>query len=119
MAFESRKATETESKAPAYETELKAIVYGLAKRRPLLIGKKATVESAHATLAGMMTQKQVTLRLGYWPDKLAEFLEIRHIPGRLRSVSDAISGRPVLAKREEPESETEQGRRPQPEVGAP
>lgn len=84
VAFVSRKTTEAESKAPAYETELKAIVYALAKWRPLLLGKKVTVESDHATLAKMMTLKQVTPRLGHWLDKLAEFdLVVKHIPGDL------------------------------------
>lgn len=92
VAFGSRKTTEAESKAPAYEMESKAIVYALAKWRPLLLGKKVTVESDHATLARMMTQKQVTPRLGYWLDKLVEFdREVKHIPGKLNNVADAIS----------------------------
>lgn len=60
MASESQKTAEAESKAtPAYERELKAIVFALAEWRPPLLGTEVTADSDHATLARMMTQKQV------------------------------------------------------------
>lgn len=66
-----------------------------------------TAESDHATLAKMMTQKQVTPRLGHWLDKLAEFdLVAKHIPGRVNNVADAISRRRDLVKEGDPK-ETE------------
>lgn len=98
VAFESRKTRDAEQKPPDYEAELKAIVYALAKWRPLLLGRKVKVQTDHATLARIFKQRQVSPRLGYWLDKLAEYeLRIEHVPGKENQVADAISRRPDFA----------------------
>ncbi|PHJ15504.1 reverse transcriptase, partial [Cystoisospora suis] len=57
--------------------------------------RKVTVETDHATLGRMLVQKEVSTRLGYWLDKLAEFnLNVIYKPGRQNVVADAISRRP-------------------------
>ncbi|PHJ18468.1 reverse transcriptase, partial [Cystoisospora suis] len=81
----------------AYESELLAIVYALTKWKSFIGGKPVTVETDHATLSRMLTQKHVTSRLGYWLDKLADFnIKIVYKPGKQNVVADAISRRPDL-----------------------
>ncbi|PHJ16638.1 disease resistance protein, partial [Cystoisospora suis] len=80
---------------PAYESELLAIVYALTKWKSFIGNKQVTVETDHATLSRMLTQKKVTPRLGYWIDKLADFnLKVVYKPGNQNVVADAISRRP-------------------------
>ncbi|PHJ18031.1 retrotransposon ty3-gypsy subclass, partial [Cystoisospora suis] len=73
IAFESKKLGEREQFIPAYESELLAIVYALMKWKQLIGTKKVRIETDHATLGRMLTQKSVTPRLGYWLDKPADF----------------------------------------------
>ncbi|PHJ19682.1 retrotransposon nucleocapsid protein [Cystoisospora suis] len=83
IAFESKKMGTRDKFLPAYESELLAIVYALTKWKSFIGSKLVTVETDHATLSRMLTQKQVTSRLGYWLDKLAEFnIKIVYKPGK-------------------------------------
>ncbi|PHJ21818.1 retrovirus-related pol polyprotein from transposon, partial [Cystoisospora suis] len=82
---------------PAYESELLAIVYALTKWKSFIGTKPVTVETDHATLSRMLSQKKVTPRLGYRVDKLADFnLKVVYKPGKQNLVADAISRRPDL-----------------------
>ncbi|PHJ24296.1 retrotransposon ty3-gypsy subclass, partial [Cystoisospora suis] len=75
IAFESKKLGKREQFIPAYESELLplAIVYALMKWKQLIGTKKVRIETDHATSGKMLTQKNVTPRLGCWLDKLADF----------------------------------------------
>ncbi|PHJ16926.1 transposon ty3-i gag-pol [Cystoisospora suis] len=54
-----------------------------------------TIETDHATLSRMLTQKKVTARLGYWLDKLADSnFRVVYKPGKPNSVADALSRQP-------------------------
>ena len=97
VAFESKKMGPREQFLPAYESELLAIVYALTKWKQVIGTRPVTVETDHATLGRMLTQKQVTTRLGYWLDKLADFnLKVVYKPGKNNVVADAISRRQDL-----------------------
>ncbi|PHJ16740.1 retrotransposon ty3-gypsy subclass [Cystoisospora suis] len=94
-AFESRKLGPRKQFIPAYKSELLAIVYALMKWKQLIGTKKVRIETDHATLGRMLTQKNVTPRLGYWLDKLANFnIEVVYKPGNQNVVPDALSRRP-------------------------
>ncbi|PHJ15450.1 dna rna polymerase, partial [Cystoisospora suis] len=61
----------------------------------LISTKKLRIETDHATLGRMLTQKNVMPRLGYWLDKLADFdIEVVYKPGKQNVVADALSRRP-------------------------
>ncbi|PHJ14910.1 retrotransposon ty3-gypsy subclass, partial [Cystoisospora suis] len=96
IAFESKMGARDKF-LPAYEIELLAIVFALTKWKSFIGSKLVTVETDHATLSRMLTQKQVTTRLGYWLDKLADF-DVKEVykPGKQNVVADAISRRPDL-----------------------
>ncbi|PHJ19523.1 retrotransposon ty3-gypsy subclass [Cystoisospora suis] len=95
IAFESKKLGVREQFIPAYESELLAIVYALMKWKQLIGTKKVRIETDHATLGRMLTQKNVTPRLGYWLDKLADFdIEVVYKPRKQNVVADALSRRP-------------------------
>ncbi|PHJ17658.1 retrotransposon ty3-gypsy subclass, partial [Cystoisospora suis] len=72
IAFESKTLGPGEQFIPAYESDLLAIVYALMKWKKLIGTKKVRIETDHATLGRMLTQKNVTPRLGYWLAKLAD-----------------------------------------------
>ncbi|PHJ21885.1 retrotransposon ty3-gypsy subclass, partial [Cystoisospora suis] len=94
VAFESRKLSGREQYMPAYEGELLAIVHALLKWRPFIGSKAVTIETDHATLGRILKQKNVTTRLGYWLDKLADFnINVVYKPGKQNVVADAISRR--------------------------
>ncbi|PHJ18538.1 transposon ty3-g gag-pol polyprotein, partial [Cystoisospora suis] len=79
---------------PAYESELLAIVHALLKWKSFIDTKPVVVETDHATLSRILQQKQVTSRLGYLLDKLADFdINIVYKPGKQNVVVDAISRR--------------------------
>ncbi|PHJ22782.1 transposon tf2-1 polyprotein [Cystoisospora suis] len=95
VAFESKKSGEREKLMPAYESELRAIVHALTKWKQFIGSKPVTIETDHATLSRLLKQKQVTTKLGYWLDKLADFnLNVVYKPGKQNVVADAISRRP-------------------------
>ncbi|PHJ24915.1 retrotransposon ty3-gypsy subclass [Cystoisospora suis] len=95
IAFESRKKLGREIHYPAYESELLAIVYALTKWKHFIGTRLVTIETDHATLSRMLTQKKVTSRLGYWLDKLADFnFQVLYKPGKQNLVADALSRRP-------------------------
>lgn len=95
VAFEPRKMSPRDQFLPAYESELLAIVYALTKWKSFIGNKPVVVETDHATLSRMLTQKRVTPRLGYWIDKLADFnLKVVYKPGKQNVIADAISRRP-------------------------
>ncbi|PHJ17201.1 retroelement pol polyprotein, partial [Cystoisospora suis] len=67
-----------------------AIVYALTKWKHFIGSKLVTIETDHATLSRMLTQKKVTTRLGYWLDKLADFnFRVVYKPGKQNTVADA------------------------------
>ncbi|PHJ15615.1 retrotransposon ty3-gypsy subclass, partial [Cystoisospora suis] len=94
VAFESRKMGARAKYMPAYEGELLAIVHALLKWKPFIGTKPVVAETDHATLSRILQQKQVTSRLGYWLDKLADFnIKVVYRPGKHNVVADAISRR--------------------------
>ncbi|PHJ18926.1 retrotransposon ty3-gypsy subclass [Cystoisospora suis] len=95
IAFESKKLGVREQFIPAYESELLSIVYALMKWKQLMGTKKVRVKTDHAPLGKMLTQNNVTPRLGYWLEKLADFdIEVVYKPGKQNAVADALSRRP-------------------------
>ncbi|PHJ16338.1 retrotransposon ty3-gypsy subclass [Cystoisospora suis] len=91
-AFEPPKLGPREQGLPAYDAELLAVVHALMKWKHFIGDRKVTVETDHATLGSMLVQKEVSPRLGYCLDKLAEFnLNVVYKPCRQNIVADAIS----------------------------
>ncbi|PHJ20548.1 retrotransposon ty3-gypsy subclass [Cystoisospora suis] len=94
IAFESNKLGPRGQFTPSYESELLAIIYALMKRQQLIGTKKLRIETDHATLGRILTQKNVTPRLGYWLDKLPDFdMEEVYKPGKQNVVAEALSRR--------------------------
>lgn len=78
----------------AYESELRAIVRAVSKRKLLIGNQPVTVKTDHATLSRISRQNQVT-RLCYWFHKSADFdLSVVYKPGTQNVVADAISRHP-------------------------
>ncbi|PHJ20549.1 retrotransposon nucleocapsid related [Cystoisospora suis] len=92
IAFESKKLGPREQFTPAYESEPLAVIYALMKWKQLIGTKKVRTETDHATLGRILRQKNVTPRLGYWLDRLADFdIEVVYKPGKQNVVADALS----------------------------
>ncbi|PHJ22733.1 retrotransposon nucleocapsid protein [Cystoisospora suis] len=91
-----------------------ALVYAVVKWKHFIGTRSVTIETDHATLSRMLTQKKVTTRLGYWLDKLADFnFRVVYKSRKQNLVADALSRRPdymekvmLLAERQQEEDKS-------------
>lgn len=91
IQFDSRKLTRAESKWPIREKEALAIVWGLEKSRPYILGGRFHVRTDHSSLEWLFKAKSG--RLCRWAIRLAEFtpFEIVHRAGKKHCNVDALT----------------------------
>jgi transposase InsO family protein len=96
VAFTSSTLNETRRKYAAYDKEMFAILEALRVWRPYLAGKPFTIVTDHAPLQYLQSQATLSPRQARWLDRLSEYqFTIVYKPGRLNTVADALSRRPV------------------------
>lgn len=92
IAFHSRALKTSERNYPATKLELLAIIDGLKKFRPYLLGRRFQCLTDHKALTYMFTQKRSNAMLDTWLDLLLEFdMEVVHLSGPLNVLPDALS----------------------------
>ena len=94
IVFMSRALKPTESRYSAYELELLAIVYCLAKTRTYTLGQKIIVRSDHRPLKWIMTNPKAmsNSRLARWVIALMDYdIHIEHIKGKTNRIADMLS----------------------------
>lgn len=98
VLFDSRKLSKAEGKWPIREKEALAIIWGLQKCRPYILGSRFHVRTDHSSLEWLF--KAQSGRLGRWAVALAEYLpfDIVHRAGKHHCNADAFTR--VFAKSE-------------------
>lgn len=92
VCFESHKLNQAESNYPAHELEAYAIIYCFKQWRCYLEGSSTIVQTDHAALRFLKTQKNLSRRLTRWVEYLQQFeFEIRYKPGKENLAADALS----------------------------
>lgn len=92
ICFESHKLNSAEGNYPTHELEAYAIVYCFKQWRCYLEGSKTTVQTDHAALRFLMTQKNLSRRLTRWVEFLQQFdITICYKPGNENGAADALS----------------------------
>lgn len=92
VCYESHKLNLTEQNYPVHELEAYAIYYCFRQWRCYLEGSKVIVQTDHASLKYLMSQKHLSRRLARWMEYLQQFdLEIQYKPGRENVAADALS----------------------------
>ena len=100
IAYGSRYLNDTEKNYSIGEVELLAVVWGIAKFRFYLYGKKVYLYTDHQALEPLIKRnrcnKQYSARLTRWLDWLAHFdIAIQHIAGSNLKFTDYLSRNPV------------------------
>jgi hypothetical protein len=92
IACASRTLTSPESRYFTQELECLAVIFGLQKFRPYLLGRKFTLATDHQALLSVLTKKSPSSRITRWSLAMQEYdFTIVHVPGRLNFVSDTLS----------------------------
>jgi hypothetical protein len=94
LAFFSRPFAARHSKLAAYEQELIGLVQAVRHWRPYLWGRRFLVRTDHYSLKFLIDQRLSTAPQHQWLNKLFGFdIAVEYRPGRLNSVTDALSRR--------------------------
>ena len=102
IAFASRLLTKTEQSYHATEKECLAIVWALKKFEPYLDGQQFLLETDNRALTWLHSMKDASSKFMRWAMKIQDFQPtIRHRPGKLNVVADALSRAPVGDAEEE------------------
>ena len=102
IAFASRTLSKREILYSTIEKETLAILYACETFYPYLYGKHFILQSDHKPITYLRVNQHKNPRLGRWLMKLQEMdFEIKHVPGVLNKVADALSRAPL------PETRTE------------
>lgn len=92
ICFESHKLNAAEGNYPTHELEAYAIVYCFKQWRCYLEGTPTIVQTDHAALKFLKTQKNLSRRLTRWVEFLQQFeFEICYKPGKENIAADALS----------------------------
>ena len=96
VAYVSRRLKPAERIKSAYERELMALAYAVAKWRCYVEGKRTRVETDHATLRHYQTQPTMSRQQARFVTQLAEQdLDIAYVKGKKNQVADALSRMPA------------------------
>ena len=96
IAFASRTLSKKEILYSTIEKETLAILYACETFYPYLYGKHFILQSDHKPITYQRVNQHKNPRLGRWLMKLQEMdFEIKHVPGVLNKVADALSRAPL------------------------
>ena len=91
IQYLSHQLNETQRRWPIIEKEANAIVYGIQKFRPYLLGSKFTVMTDHKPLKHLFTSEMRNPRIQRWAIMLDEYgCDIEYISGSRNAVADAL-----------------------------
>jgi hypothetical protein len=92
LAFESRPLKGRDLHKPIYEKEMMAILHGLKKCRPYLIGRHFKVKTDHDSLKYFLEQRLSSEEEQKWVTKILGYdFEIVYKKGKQSVVADALS----------------------------
>ena len=92
IQYLSHQLNETQRRWPIIEKESYAIVYGIQKFRPYLLGSKFTVMTDHKPLKQLFTSEMRNPRIQRWAIMLDEYgCDIEYVSGSQNVVADALS----------------------------
>ncbi|KRH93398.1 pol polyprotein [Pseudoloma neurophilia] len=94
----SKKFDKSQQNYSVTDKELLAVIKGVEKFRPYLIGRKFTLHTDHKALQFLWTTKNFNARLLRWALKLQEYsFDVVHIPGE-NNIADSLSRQVNLAE---------------------
>ena len=92
IQYLSHQLNETQQRWPIIEKEAYAIVYGIQKLRPYLLGSKFTVMTDHKPLKHLFTSEMRNARIQRWAIMLDEYgCDIEYVSGSKNVVADMLS----------------------------
>jgi transposase InsO family protein/predicted aspartyl protease len=96
LAYISRTFGDAECRYSTNQKELTAVIFGLKKFKPYLLGRSFTLRTDHSALKYLMTAKDVSAVQARHLDFLAQFkgMDIQHRPGTSHGNGDSLSRRP-------------------------
>ena len=95
LGYASRALTKSEKNYCVTRKELLAIMFGLKKFRPYLVGRHFRIRTDHAALRWATAFREPEGQLARWLQQLDEHdYEIEHRPGRKHGNADGLSRRP-------------------------
>ena len=102
LSFASRSLNQAEKNYSITRKELLAVVFGLKKYRPYLIGRKFVVRTDHSALQWLRRMPEPIAQTGRWLAIMEEFnFEVIHRAGSRHQNADALSRCPTHLQREE------------------
>ena len=95
LAYASRTLSAAERNYSITRKELLAVIFGLKKFRPYLIGRRFTVRTDHAALKWLRQTPEPMAQAGRWLAVMEEFdFDVQHRAGSRHLNADALSRRP-------------------------
>src|SRR5271165_7173130 len=95
IAYASKSIQESERNYCTTRKELLAIVFGLKKFRPFLLGRKFLLRTDHAALTSLLKTPEPVGQQARWLDLLAEYpMDVQHRAGKQHINADVLSRRP-------------------------
>src|SRR5271165_3571642 len=95
IAYASKSIQESERNYCTTRKELLAIVFGLKKFRPFLLGRKFLLRTDHAALTSLLKTPEPVGQQARWLDLLVEYpMDVQHRAGKQHINADALSRRP-------------------------
>ena len=98
LAYASRTLSAAEKNYSITRKELLAVIFGLKKFRPYLIGRRFVIRSDHAALQWLRQTPEPMAQAGRWLAVMEEFdFDVQHRAGSRHLNADALSRRPPEA----------------------
>uniref|UniRef100_A0A8R1HID4 RNA-directed DNA polymerase n=1 Tax=Caenorhabditis japonica TaxID=281687 RepID=A0A8R1HID4_CAEJA len=92
IAYASRTLSDTETRYPAIQIELGAIIFALRHFKPYVYMSKVILHTDHRPLKYILAKQKVHERVARWLIELQQFdIEIKHIDGKRNTVADCLS----------------------------